>query len=674
MLKRPLAFTAIVFSLGVLIAALRVDLGIVAVSAFILCAFIFVKTGKTSVCILIAAGVFLGILRMNMAQLYRDSIVSEYAETTAVRELTVTEFSQQNKVIASFKDKNHKYKVYLTVKEGAELFPGDIVEGEITLRKPFSSKNEFSGFSQYLAGRGVYLTAYANKLTLKGKETDFIMAKVYCLRSFMDELGKKCFSGNTRALFNAMVFGDKRLISDELSEALRASGLNHITVVSGMHLSVIITAVMVFIHKIFGRGRKGYLFALLTAIFICLATGAGASVVRALIMCSLFFISQLFYRESDSLTSLAFAVFVMTVINPFIVFNQGFTLSVLSVLGILLYNRKISGFMEKYIPRSVARSLSLSISAQLTVTPALVYYFGIITPYCLISNLLLVALSGVYVVVGIIFILFSWAEPLSLFVGHSIELISRVIEEVCFYISALPHATIKITTPHGIFLTVWVFILVIIYSYPLDLKRQLRVSTAFMLAIISITAFNAKNTMNIQTIAYGQNTMTLVTLSSNETIMIDCPDIYDAQQLEDCEYVIISSDSFGELFEGKSPIKTAIAPKELFTDKTKKELLRKAEELGIKVIFAEESEKICAGRGVAKYIPIDKIDGGYAVELQYGGKTLISLQGLSGADILKLYKEEVCFSCDYLILPYMAFPEDADIQKLSTGKAVIYSK
>ncbi len=678
MFKRPLALTAVLFFVGVLIAALKLDLAIATVLAAILCTFIFFKTGKTAVCMLILAVLSLGIARMNLAQSYRAGIVSQYAETTAVRKLTITEFSEENKVIASFKDKNRRYKVYLTVKEGRELFPGDIVEGEVTLRAPLSSKTQISAFSDYLAGQGVYLTAYAEKVSLKGRQEGSIMARIYSLRVFMDKLGEKYFSENARALFNAMIFGDKRLISDEFSSHLQASGLNHITVVSGMHLSVMIAAVMFFVHKIFGKRRQGYLFALLAAIFIALATGAGASVVRALIMCSVFFLSQLLYRESDSFTSLAFAALLMIIINPFIVFNAGFVLSVLSVLGILLYNRKISAFLEKYIPKYAAQTASLSISAQLTVIPALVYYFGIITPYSLLSNLLLIALSGIYVIVGIIFALLWWAGPLSLLLEYLVKLMSLGIESVCYYISSLPGAATKITTPYEVFFLAWICILILIYIYPTDMKRLSRITAAFAAALLSTSLFAKDGIVNIQAYPYGGQTLTSLELSSGDSILIDCPDIYDAQQLENplrpYKYAVMSTDSYGQLLDNESTVKTVIAPKNLFADKTKEELLKKAESIGVRVIFAENSKKVRAGDAVIEYFPVEGIDGGCGVRLEYADKTLITLQGLCIADILKLYEEKVCFYCDYLVLPFTAFAEGTDIERLCTGEVVIPSK
>lgn len=678
MFKRPLAFTALLFSFGVLIAAFKPDLSTVLILAAVLSVFIFFKTGKTAVCILAVSVIFLGIARMNLAQLYRNSIVSEYGETTAVRELTITEFSEENKAIASFKDKGRTYKAYLTVKSKTELYPGDIVVGEITLRAPLESKTKFSGFSDYLAARGVYLTAYAENVSLKGRLGGSIMAKIYSLRVFMDKLGERCFSGSARALFNAMVFGDKRLISDELSANLQASGLNHIVVVSGMHLSVMIGAVMFLIHKSFGKGRVGYIFALLAAIFITLATGAGASVVRALIMCVMFLMSQLLYRENDSLTSLAFATFLMIIINPFIVFNAGFILSVLSVLGILIYNGKISLFLEKFLPKYAAQTISLSISAQLTVTPALVYYFGIITPYSLISNLLLVSLSGVYVIAGIVFILLSWAGPLSLFIRHALKLMSMGIESVCYYISLLPGAILNIVTSYEVFFLTWLCILILIYVYPKDVKTRFRIRAIFAAAILSVNFFARDNAMSVQTFYYGGQTMTSTALSSGEAILIDCPDIYDLQQLENSltpyRYAVISTDSYGQLLDSKSNVKTVVALESLFTDETKKVFLEKAKSIGVRVKFTEASKKVRAGDAVIEYFPAEGIDGGYGIRLEYRGKTLITLQGLSSGDILKLYKEKTCFVCDYLVLPFTVFWGEADVGRLCTGEVVTNSK
>ncbi len=481
MFKRPLIFAAISFVAGILVSAYKLNSSTLIAAAIILCVVSYLKTKSFRVCALALIIFLLGINAMSIAQSNRSKTQSQYAGKVANMELVVQEFSKNNKVIASFDDKGKPQKIHLTAPSQSVLYPGDIVKGEIAITAPAKAKTDVSDFSSYLASRGVFLQGYAKNLYVTGRKTDGFMGKIYSLRVFIDKVGEAHFSGNSRALFNAMVLGDKSLISGELSSALTASGLNHIAVVSGLHLSVVIALLMFFVHKIFGKRRIGYFFAVSGAVFIAFATGAGASVIRALIMCMLFLLSQILYRENDPLSSLSFAALSMLAANPFMIFNAGFVLSVLSVLGILLYSGKFTTIIGRLFPPYIASAVGVSISVHLTLTPALVYYFGIVTPYAIISNLLIASLAGAYVTLGIIFILLSWAGPLAIILGFFMKSMAQAILKVCYLISSLPFATVKIVNADMFLLLIWVFMAVLIYVYPVDRRKIIEITAFFSL-------------------------------------------------------------------------------------------------------------------------------------------------------------------------------------------------
>lgn len=675
MLKRPLVFGTVLFSLGILLAVYNINISIIftaALAVLSLFAVFFFRNTAASLCALAVLTVLLGMMRMNIAQIGRADIISSFSGRTFKGEMTVTEFSEDNSAVVSFREGNTSYKVYLTVKSDVQLYPGDLVRGEITLRAPIDSKTSVSDFSSYLASRGVHLLASAEEIETAGRQTKGLMGKIYSLRVYMDSVGEKYFSGDSRALFNAMVFGDKRLISKELSAALQASGLNHIAVVSGMHLSVIIALQMFLTQKIFGKRRIGYLIAALAAVFITLVTGAGASVVRALIMCLVFQAAQLLYRENDILTSLSLSGFAMMAVNPYIVFNAGFILSILSVLGIVLYNDKIWCAFRKFMPKRAAEGASVSVSAQLAVTPALVYYFGIVTPYALISNILVLAVSTGYVIVGMALLLVSNIPVLSLLIEGIMKLMSLAMESTCFEIASFPGALLDFSNAGIGFMLSWVFIMVLIYIYPVGLKTFYRTAAVFALAAAVVICFSEENKIDMQFLPYGEKTMTAAEFSQGSPVLIDCPDIYDAKMLEDSlrpfEYAVLTTGDEDEVLAQASNISTIIASKELFDEEERKKLSQQARSMNVRVIFAEDSMKVSAGDAVVEYIPVEGIEG-RAVKIEYDTESVVTLQGLSAADIERMIDSGVRFSCNYLKLPSLAaVAEGSDLTALCTGK------
>lgn len=671
MRKRPLVFVAVMFFIGILLAVYNLSAPLIFILIIAVAAAFSLKSRAAIICTVAVLIVLSGSARMNLAQIHKNRIANEYTGKTSVMELTVTEFSENNRVIALMNDAKRKTRVYLTVESDTTLFPGDIVEGEITLRAPSESKAQLNSFAGYLASRGVYLCASAESVRVTGRLEKGITGRIYSLRTYMDKVGARFFFGNRRALFNAMIFGDKRLVSDELSHALQGSGLNHIAVVSGMHLSVMIALEMFFMQKIFGRRRIGYIFAILGAFFIALVTGAGASVVRALIMCMLFQLSRFLYRENDIITSLFFAFLAMLAVNPYIIFHQGFILSVLSVLGIVLYNGKILSFLERFLPAYVAQAASISISVQLTLTPMLVYYFGIITTYTLFSNLLAVALSGVYVTCGMIFVILS---PIGIFTrlfAPLINLMAAGIESVVFKVSSLPYSQIEFSGNFALFSAVWISVLVLIYIYPAPPRRLYRAATCFCIMSSMMLGFNNSPRADILFIPYGEETLTAVEISGEGAFLVDCPDIYDARSLEnpilpfDCA-VMTGAATGDELIS----IDKVIFPQALFDRESKSELYQKAKGSNTDVVFEEDLRKFQIGGAVVEYIKTGETSTARAVKIEYGGQTLITLQGLDTSDIERLFSEGICFSCDYLKLPFTIASERYDLSRLCTGKII----
>lgn len=351
MIKRPLIPTAILLVFGIFLAVYSVNLIITVVLCVLVGLFTFLKMKKHLSFFIAVLLIIVGIGRMEIAENRRDNIIAEYSGKSEVMRLTVSDFSDENSVKAYFEDGGERYNVLLHYEADSHFSPGDIIEGGISLYAPNASKIFSHGYSHTLAGNGIFLTSDAEKLPQPIGKADGLMGKLYSLRVYIDSLGEKYFTNeDDRGLFNAMVIGDKRLISEDLDASLKASGLSHIAVVSGLHLSVAMTFLMFIAWLFAGKRRCGYTLVFAGAFFIVLLTGAGASVMRAFIMFSVFLLSKYIYRDNDSLTALSIAVIIMTLVNPFTVFNVGFILSVLSVAGIIITTKKFRAFYRNLCP------------------------------------------------------------------------------------------------------------------------------------------------------------------------------------------------------------------------------------------------------------------------------------------------------------------------------------
>ena len=463
MFRRPFIPAALLFILGIFIAAYNVNLIIVALLCLTVCIFVFLKIRNPIGTILLAFLIFLGIFRMEIALQEKNRTEAEYSGRKAETRLVLSGFPDGNSVTAYFTDGSGKHKLLLRCPSVKGFSPGDIIEGEISLSVPKDYDKASLDYARYLEGNNIFLLGYADALSFTGEREGGFMGMLYSLRTYMDTLGEKFFFSDSRGLYNAMIAGDKRLLSDRLSDSLQASGLNHIAVVSGMHLSVAMAFLSFLSGFVFGQRRAGYVFVFIGAIILTILTGAGASVVRALLMCFLSIIAKLFQRDNDPPTALCFAAVVMILANPFMIFNAGFILSVLSVTGILIFNEAVLGFLSEFLPRKLAGLLSLSISAQLLVMPALIFYFGTVAPYSLLSNALLGPVSGVYVISGLLFVILSPIAPLAQLVSFIMKFLSDATIIVCHWIKTLPFSLIETSGDAILFTVLCAFTVVVFY-------------------------------------------------------------------------------------------------------------------------------------------------------------------------------------------------------------------
>lgn len=136
------------------------------------------------------------------------------------------------------------------------------------------------------------------------------------------------------ALLAAMILGERSLLDQSVKLDFQKTGSYHLLVVSGM-------AVAILAFAVFWLARwlrcSDWLATLLTVFFIGLyvaLTDLGAPVQRAALMCGVYLLARLLYRERNSLNAIGAAALVVLVIEPQALFDAGFQMTFIAVLTI----------------------------------------------------------------------------------------------------------------------------------------------------------------------------------------------------------------------------------------------------------------------------------------------------------------------------------------------------
>ncbi len=204
------------------------------------------------------------------------------------------------------------------------------------------------------------------------------------------------------AVIAAMTLGDKSALSKDIRETYAVTGAAHVLALSGLHLGII----YFILSFLFLRGRRRLVGQAITLAAIwgyALLVGMGPSIVRAATMMTLYALVTLLNRKRFSLNTLSFAAFVMLMVHPLVLWDTGFQLSFMAVLGIVLFYRPLHGILYRGCVRRwkitswVASLVAVSLAAQVMTAPIVVWSFGRFSTYFLVTNLVAVPLATVII-------------------------------------------------------------------------------------------------------------------------------------------------------------------------------------------------------------------------------------------------------------------------------------
>ena len=188
----------------------------------------------------------------------------------------------------------------------------------------------------------------------------------------------------------AVLFGDQVMIEEEVSQVYRNSGIVHVLTVSGLHISFIVGALMLFL-KLF-RSNKFVNLIIISLVLLCYCylCGFTPSVVRATIMALILCLSRICNRPYDGLNALAIAGFVIVLFSPLSAIDVGFLMSFFCVMFILLLAKPFTRVLSHVMPNKIAQLTAVSVAAQFGILPFTASFFSSFNFLSVFANLLII--------------------------------------------------------------------------------------------------------------------------------------------------------------------------------------------------------------------------------------------------------------------------------------------
>lgn len=344
----------------------------------------------------------------------------------------------------------------LKLEYGDELV---IVAKHLAIEPPYNPA-EFN-FKHWLALQNIYEQAFIaqNQLFKTNRNLGNPLLK-YALElraKQVTQYRKLIQNDEAFAVASTLILGYRADLSKETLASYSKTGTIHALSVSGSHVAIIFF-ILDFLLMSLDRKRS---FKVLKFILICLLiwfyaliTGLSPSVVRSAIMITIFITAKTFAKNKNGYNTLACAAFCQLVYNPYLIWDVGFQLSYLSVLGLIFLQPKIYKWLyieNKWINK-VWELIALSIAAQIATFPLCIYYFHQFPVYFLLGNLF-ISLPLILILILGIGVLIPPINQLS----PVLEWIIVFTNQVLKWIGDLPYATfssIWINLPELILLSI----------------------------------------------------------------------------------------------------------------------------------------------------------------------------------------------------------------------------
>lgn len=337
-------------------------------------------------------------------------------------------------------------RVLIKVARLPEYFYGDRLKVVGQLETPFETE-EFS-YRDYLARYDIYSVMYRPRVRyLDGDHGNLFFAKLYRFKQAFENKINQVFPEPQASFEAGLLVGSRRGIPPKILEAFNITGLTHIIAISGYNIALVIA----FVTGIFStRVARHWQFPLvaLFVITFTLFVGAGPAVVRSALMGLLAFYALTEGRQYDVTLGILFTAVVMVAWNPPILLTDvSFQLSFAAVLGLVYVAPVLEKWAQK-IPNKFAirESLLMTMSAQITAVPLIIFYFDRLSLVSPLANMLvapaipLAMLTGfIAVAVGTVFL------PAGILLGIVAHGLLSYILWIAEKFAKLPLASIEIS-------------------------------------------------------------------------------------------------------------------------------------------------------------------------------------------------------------------------------------
>ena len=370
-----------------------------------------------------------------------------------------------------------------------------IIENLYEEVRPPQNPGQFN-YKRFLANQHIFHSSYRRSGSWRRIDTDkgsplvrwSLQFREQALKVFSDQgLPEREF-----AVISALLLGYRQYLDEDLQREFAGAGAMHILCVSGLHVGIIYLVLKTLLS--FLRRLPGglYIQTLLVLILIWLyasITGFSPSVLRASTMFSFVATGQSLHRRTNIYNTLAASAMLLLIIDPYILTRIGFQLSYLAVLSIVSIQPML--YKQVQVKHKVLDKawgiITVSIAAQAATGPLSLFYFHQFPNYFLLTNLIVIPLSGMIIYSGLFSLLVHSVPWLGYVAAKLLHGLLFMLQASVKHIEGLPYSTSG-NIYFGLPETVLMF-MVLVFGCIYLVVRRLRYLVVALAALLMVTAF-----------------------------------------------------------------------------------------------------------------------------------------------------------------------------------------
>jgi ComEC/Rec2-related protein len=248
----------------------------------------------------------------------------------------------------------------------------------------------------------------------------YVAATIDNFREKMVGTYKRFLPDPESGLLAGIVLGYKKDIGREFYEEMINSGSVHIAVASGYNVLLVGGTALSLCFWLFKRSRATVI-AIFVMVFYAVLAGADPPVIRAVWMAGLMYLAQVMGRSNISAWILALTATVMVLIEPPLIIDPSFQLSVAASLGLIVFEpwltRRLKLFAQQGIVEVLGRlGIMTTIATMVMTAPVIWFHFGRMSLIGIVSNILILPFVPPIMILGSAMLVFPELFSLPVYV------------------------------------------------------------------------------------------------------------------------------------------------------------------------------------------------------------------------------------------------------------------